>query len=377
MRAPIAAFARVARRAAPWALAACALAFLPPARAADDAGRAPILIAGDARVAEQADAYGRARDLLRTLRGRVAPDADLELALALDEARTGQLDSAAARLSTPMMDAALVDSMPIQRRQDYPWQREPAWLDGRFTGWNWYVARARAEVFAALHRWPAAREAARHAVEARPFSGKEWLALAICAGQTGDTALAGRAARTAAALDPTLPEAQYVVGLVDWREGDRHEAQARFRAAVALDSTYREPALALVHMMLPGPPHSFPATFLTGIRQVGLLTSPLGPKLEEFHQMDVPATITHREPVILPDSIRARLEEPVDLIVPVLLDKHGHAVLNELPWFSPEKLPPAAAVAFISTLPRWTFSPARRLDENRRVWVTVDQNFKP
>src|SRR5213594_3313881 len=90
---------------------------------------------------------------LRALRSRTGPDPDLEIELALLEARSGQLDSAAERLWSPALTAALSDSMPVTRRERYGWDRGPLWLNGSFDGWNWYVARARAEVASSLGRW--------------------------------------------------------------------------------------------------------------------------------------------------------------------------------------------------------------------------------
>src|SRR5439155_105707 len=88
---------------------------------------------------------------------------------------------------------------------------------------------------------PAALAAAAEAcVAARPLAGKEWLILAVCAGHDGDLEASRRAASAAVDLDPTLPEAQYLHGLLAWRDGRRAEAQDRFRTAIALDSTYRE-----------------------------------------------------------------------------------------------------------------------------------------
>ena len=98
------------------------------------------------------------------------------LALALDEARSGQLDSAAARLWSPLLSEAMADTLPPERRRRYPWEREQLWVNGWYDGWPWYIARARAEVAASLGRWPQALEAARACVAARPLAGKEWLA---------------------------------------------------------------------------------------------------------------------------------------------------------------------------------------------------------
>ncbi len=331
----------------------------------------PLQIAREARGLEEIGAYGAAARALRGLRSRIARDADLELELALDEARSGDLDSAWVRLSTPLMSAALADSGGPARRQQYSWHPEPSWINGRFDGWNWYVARARAEVGAALGRWPDAREAAAVSVAARPMSGKEWLLLAVCAGRSGLTDEARSAAERAAQLDPSLPEAHYLLGLYEWRSGRRLEAQSRFRAALGLDSTWRAPALALVRSRLPGiPADSLPAAFLTGVREVGLLTSPAGPKPEEFVQMDESAVLLKRVTVPIPDSLKSTFK-PLDLAISLLVDEHGRAVLSDLPWFDRGRMPEPLLSSLLGTLPDWRFRPARKHGAPARVWVTV------
>jgi K+-transporting ATPase ATPase B chain len=72
-----------------------------------------------------------------------------------------------------------------------------------------------------------------------------------------------------------LPEAQYLVGLFEWRAGRRGDALRRFTAALALDSLY-EPAVRARQRMrfFPGAaPDSLPGVFLTGSREAALLTS--------------------------------------------------------------------------------------------------------
>ena len=48
---------------------------------------------------------------------------------------------------------AAVDSMPLKRRAEYPYQRETYWIDGKFDGWNWYILRTRAELEAKAGHW--------------------------------------------------------------------------------------------------------------------------------------------------------------------------------------------------------------------------------
>ena len=138
-----------------------------PARAAKPSAgyERPLLErAAEARGLEDLGAYTRAVEALKVLRASQPLDADLEIALALDEARSGMLDSAAARLRSPLLERAAVDSMPVTRRDQYSWRRDGTWVTGAFEGWYWYVWRARAEVQAALGHWIEAlrRDAWRH-----------------------------------------------------------------------------------------------------------------------------------------------------------------------------------------------------------------------
>jgi tetratricopeptide (TPR) repeat protein len=334
-------------------------------------------MAKTARLLEDAGAYARAAEALRALRARVKPDADLDLALAIDLARAGYPDSAATLLWTPRLDAALADSLPYVRRGSYGWERQSTWLNGRFDGWNWYVARARTEVAAALGRWSDAYEGAMQCVAARSETGREWLAAALCAAHLGQPGEARVAAHIASSLDPMLPEAFYLEGVCDWRAGLRTEAQACFRSAVALDSTWSLPALALVRSRLVGaPPDSFPAQFLFGIRQCANLVSPMQPKLEEFVQMDMPVGLLHRGLPPALDTLTAGIRE-VRFDVTLLIDERGRAVLSDLPWFPESVVPPIEVAAIIQSLKSWQFRPAMKNGVPRLSWAAAAFSYNP
>ncbi|HUK63093.1 MAG TPA: hypothetical protein VLV15_07165, partial [Dongiaceae bacterium] len=194
--------------------------------------------ASQIRLIEEVGGWSRVTEMLRQLRGRTPPDADLDLMLAWCEARTGDLDSAAARLRLPTLIAAGDDSMPPQRWTTYPWQHEGAWLDGRFDGWHWYVWRTRTEIAAATGHWDTALAAARRAVAARRLAGPEWYVRALCAAHVGLWDEARSSTEMALQLDSTLPEAHELAGLLAWREGRRADARAQLGAALTLDSTY-------------------------------------------------------------------------------------------------------------------------------------------
>ena len=339
-------------------------------------GTTQLEAAKSARQLEELGAYAAAAAKLRALRRVAPPDADLDLALAMDLARSGARDSAAMLLWTPRMDAALVDTLPITRRHAYPWEREALWVNGRFDGWHWYVARVRAELAASLGRWTDARRAAEDCVRAHPLAGKEWLLLAVCAGREGRADQAALAAREAVALDPTLPEAFYLCGLYDWRDGHLTLARQRFRAAADLDSTWVIPAAAYVRTRLPGAaPDSLPTEVLVGQRAAALLCSPVRPKVDEYLQVDETAAVEHRGAPQVPESLMAELGT-VELALPVLVDEQGRAVLNDLPWFPPQAMPPSVVSALVRCLTDWRFRPAMKNGLPFPVWASVDFSYK-
>lgn len=321
--------------------------------------------------------YGQATDALRALRAYLPLDGDLEIALALAEGRSGDLDSAAVRLYDKTLSAAYGDSLPNSRRFDYQFGYERLWLDGKFTGWNWYVARARAEIDARLGRWDRALVAARACVAARPLAGKEYVILAIAAGKNGAIEESDAAAREALALDPTLPEAYYLAGLVEWRAGRRAEARLRMETAISIDSTYREPALALVKLRLAGArPDTLPNEYLTGLRACGLVTSSFRPKLEELIQMEREVVLTRPVQIAMPDSIHLG-SSPIEFDLPVLIDPRGRIAMHELPAYNPSLLPGNAVNVMLSTLPLWEFDPALRHGLPTPAWTAVQIVIHP
>lgn len=340
----------------------------------------PVTVASDARTQEDAGVYGLALERLRALRPLVAADGDLELAVALDEARSDLLDSAWVRLQGPVLSAALADTGGPERRRDYPFQREPFWLNGRFDGWYWYVARARAEVAIRLGRWSDALVAARTCAAARPLAGKEHLLLALCAARTGDVVTANREAARASELDPTLPESRYLSGLLAWRAGSRLEAKREFRSALDLDSTYRAPALALSRMLLPGVrPDTLPARFLTGERRAGELTSRARPKLEEYVQFDQLATLYGQPSRTVPDSLKRAMgmTRETRVYVNVLVNDSGRVVMNDLPWMPQDQMPEVLIADILRETRRWNFRPAVKLGRPRASYATVEYELKP
>lgn len=348
----------------------------PPARVLS---RTALLQLGrDARAFEENGAYGLAAEKLRALRAHVAPDGDLELALALNEARSGQLDSAWTRLHTPEMDAARADTGAWIRRQDYGFAREPLWLNGRFDGWNWYVARARAELALRRGRPLEGLDDALWAVRARPLSGKDFHLAALLAAHSGSLARASELVRMARVLDATLPESHYLHGLLEWRAGHRVEAAEGFRLAMALDSTFREPALANVRSRLPAsPPDPFPSRFLFGARAAGELTSPVRPKVEEVNQAEFPVTLVAKRAPELPDSLRRRFTKPVNLIVTVLVDERGRPILNEIPWFPDDAFPYALVPGIVASTVNWEFRPAQKHGRPMPAWGSVEHVVRP
>jgi len=340
----------------------------------------PIDIATRARVFEEQGAYASALAELKRLRSVEAPDADVELAVALDEARVGLVDSAWARLYSPILEAALADTVGDLRRTEYPFQREGMWVNGTFDGWYWYIARARAELALARHDWPRMLNMASRAASARPLSGKEALLVALAASHSGDEAYGEAAAAWAAYLEPWLPEAHYLSGLWAWRHGRRAEARASLAAAAALDSTWRDPALALSRLALPGTrPDSLPARFLTGVRACAMLTSPRRPKQEEYVQFDRTPMLVFNPMTQPPDSILAQmnLKKPTQLYLQVLVSEKGEPLMAELPYVTEAKVPAGVVNHVLNQIGNWRFVAARKFDKPQRSWASVQYVVKP
>ena len=89
-----------------------------------------------ARHYEDHGEYAAALVEWRKLRARVPGDGDLELAIAIDEARGGHLDSAATRLSGPVLTAAAEDTVPTSRYRPYPLRREGMYPTAIFARWR-------------------------------------------------------------------------------------------------------------------------------------------------------------------------------------------------------------------------------------------------
>ena len=351
-----------------------------PAKPVAGAALKPIEVALQARTLEETGNYVAALEQLKRLRGMQGPDADLELAIALDEARIGLADSAWNRLRTPLMTAALADTGTPARRTEYPFQREGLWINGRFDGWNWYVARARAELALARREWREAASMASRAATARPLSGKEALLLALAASHTGDAELGQAAASWAAYLEPWLPEANYLAGLWAWRNGRRGEARRWLQAAVAADSSWRLPVLALARLSLPGSqPDSLPTRFLNGARACAMLTSSRRPKQEEYLQFDkVPNLVFNPQPQP-PESVRALLhiQRPTQIYVQVLVSETGKPLLSELPWVTEAQVPAAVVHHVLEQVGAWRFLPAVKFAKPYRTWASVEYVLQP
>lgn len=361
--------------AKPHAATTPAARAVPPATTPGAArGKVPSVpeLATQTRLIEEVGGWPRVAELLRQLRGRTAPDADLELMLAWSEARSGQLDSAAARLASPTLASAGDDSMPPPRWTTYPWQHEGAWLNGRFDGWHWYVWRTRTEIAAALGRWDEALAAARRDVAARRLAGPEWYIRALCAAHGGLWDEARSCLDEALELDSALPESHYLAGLMAWREGRRGEARERFREAIGLDSSYTRPALGLLRLRLPAaPPDTLPGEFFEGPRRAGLLLAPEGPRPEVFTQNQSAALLTHRVTTADTDTtgVVSRAVRRVRLTLMILVDARGRAALTDVPEYTETDVAPAKLSRIIATLPDWRFKPAVREGRPAASWV--------
>jgi len=137
------------------------------------------------------------------------------------------------------------------------------------------------------------------------------------------------------------------------------------------------PLMAMIRSRVPGvAPDTLPTATLTGVRRIGLLTSPARPKPEEFEQMDIRATLMTSPDSAVVDSLIPGVK-PFQVTVSVLVDERGRVVLNEIPWFSPAQIDYRKITRILNATPGWVFNPAQRLGRPRRVWVGVDFYLNP
>jgi tetratricopeptide (TPR) repeat protein len=373
-----------------WAAAAVAAPAPAPRRAPTPARAAAPAAAGKA-VTPQALAlaarqtidegrYAAGLAQLRALRPLTATDPDLELMIALCEARTGQLDSAWALLRSPLLEAAGRDSLPVSHWRPFGPGQEVAWLSGAHEGWHWYVVRARAELALRLGHWREAVTDARAAVRARPLSGRDHLLLAVAAGRAGADSMAAAEADRAVLLEPLLPEARDLAGLWAWRAGRREAARAHYEAAIRLDPHDRDAALALVRLRLPAAhPDSLPRRFLRGVRRAGMLIAAEGPKVEENIPTDQIPGLYGTPVVTVPDSVRANpaFHPEVHLVATALVSEDGRTLLLDVPRWDPARVPAGLVNALVEASRRWKFRPAVRLGQPLRLWINVDINLQP
>jgi hypothetical protein len=221
---------------------------------------------------------------------------------------------------------------------------------------------------------------ASRAASARPLSGKEALLVALAASHSGDGDYGEAAAAWAAYLEPWLPEARYLAGLWAWRHGRRAEARDAFAGAAAIDSTWRDPVLALTRLALPGSrPDSLPARFLTGVRACAMLTSPRRPKQEEFVQFDrTPSLVFNPQPQP-PESLLAemKLRKPTQLYLQVLVSEKGEPLMAELPYVTEARVPAGVVNHVLRQIGSWRFMAARKFDKPQRSWASVEYVVKP
>jgi hypothetical protein len=331
-------------------------------------------------VFEEQGAYASALAELKRLRAVEGPDPDVELAVALDEARVGLIDSAWTRLYSPILEQALADTVGDLRRTEYPFQREGMWVNGTFDGWYWYIARARAELALVRRDWPRMLSMASRAASARPLSGKEALLVALAASHSGDEQYGEAAAAWASYLEPWLPEAHYLSGVWAWRHGRRAEARDEFATAATLDSSWRDPVLALARLELPGArPDSLPVRFLTGVRACAMLTSPRRPKQEEFVQFDRTPMLMFNPQTQPPDSLLAEMhvKKPTQLYLQVLVSEKGEPLMAELPYVTEAKVPAGVVNHVLNQIGTWRFMAARKFDKPQRSWASVEYVVKP
>src|SRR5262249_15917853 len=160
----------------------------------------------------------------------------------------------------------------------------------------------------------------------------------------------------------------------------RAEAKARFEAAAALDSSWRDPVLALTRLALPGSrPDSLPTRFLTGPRTCAMITSPRRPKQEEYIQFDRTPLLLFHPHTHPPDSLPAlmKLTKPPQLYLQVLVSEKGAPLMVELPYVTEAKVPAGVVNHLLNQIGAWRFVAARKFDKPQRSWASVEYVVKP
>src|SRR5262249_18257440 len=155
-------------------------------------------------------------------------------------------------------------------------------------------------------------------------------------------------------------------GIWSWRHGRRAEARASFETAAALDSSWRDPVLALARLSLPGSrPDSLPMRFLTGVRACAMLTSPRRPKQAEFVQFDRTPPLVFNPQTQPEDSLLElmKLKKPTQLYVQVLVSERGEPLMAELPWVTEDKVPAGVVHHILDQIATWRFVAARKFDK--------------
>ena len=334
-------------------------------------------LAKNAQAFEEIGAYARALEELQKLRPLVKRDADLELEMALLQARLASWDSAAVLLANLPLTKAMTDSQPASRRVPYPWQKPLVWTNGQYDGWSWYVWRARAELAAQRRDWSQALANQERAARERAWSGKEWVLLGVFQARVGRWEDAARSFDRGLLLEPILPEAHYYKGLSDWRSGHRGDALVDFGEAIRLDSLFDEAVLARARLRLgTGHVDSLPPWLLRGRSADALLTSMERPKYEEMVQPDQPAGALEAPQPHYPPSIPP-FGTGHTAMIPVLVGEDGRVLIADPPYMNPAQWPDSLIGAAVGVLRDWRFFPGRRSGVPIRSWSDAPVHFAP
>jgi hypothetical protein len=111
------------------------------------------------------------------------------------------------------------------------------------------------------------------------------------------------------------------------------------------------------------------------VREIGLITSPARPKLEEYVENDAAPGLLELENPAAPDSLRGAFPDG-EMALSILIDTRGRVVLHELPWYEPSRYPAPMVARLTAGMPRWRFTPAMKHGAPLMVWAVVPVSIR-
>jgi hypothetical protein len=65
------------------------------------------------------------------------------------------------------------------------------------------------------------------------------------------------------------------------------------------------------------------------------------------------------------------------MIMTILIDERGRAVLHELPYSSQSLFPEPLVRLVLGSVPKWRYHPAMKFGQARRTWANIQLDLTP